>query len=648
MQAARSGVSYHFEPFVLDTSRRELLKHGTRIRLRGRSYLLLEVLLARAGEIVTREELQRKLWPADTFVDFEHGLNTSVKNVRQALCDSAGAPRYIETIPRLGYRFIVPVETVEISQASLESASAASQDAASVPAHKVSPLLSLMSRHRRVAVVSSIALGAVLALGLTIVPILVHLASSHSTAKSGGSAKRFVSIAVLPLENLSNDRTQDYFADGMTDELITDLSRLGSLRVISRTSAMRYKGGKKTVAQIGKELAVDGVIEGTVERLGDRVRIRVQLIDAANDRNVWAGSYDREMSDVSLLQGTLARDITKEILGEAAAANDYPHAANMRTVPPEAYDAYLKGRYFWNKRTAQGFQQAIEYFQQAIAKYPDYAQAYAGLADSYAMISSYDFTAQRELMPKARAAAVKALEINDKLAEAHTSLAVITQDHDWDWQTSEREFRQAIDTDPNYATAHHWYAEHLALEGRFDEAFAEMGRARELDPLSLIIAADNGAILYFARQYDRAIEQLRTVLDMEPDFPRAHIVLGAYIEEGRFADALADIESWRRFEDSPWARAMQVYIYARSGDEARADNALNQLRLMNRQRAIDPIDLVFAYAGLNNKDQAFAWLQIACSQHSPGLTALKVDPLYDPLRSDPRFKGALRRVGLAE
>jgi len=643
-----SRISYHFGPFVLDTARRELLKHGTRIKLRGRSYSLLEVLLSRAGEIVTREELQAKLWSADTFVDFEHGLNTSVKTLRQALCDSAEAPRYIETIPRLGYRLIVPVEIVETARPLSDSGRVeALPDVPPVPAKKVPPVLSLLSRHWRVATAASIALGAAIALSLTIVPILLHLAFSRSPAKSGGTAMRFTSIAVLPLENLSNDPTQDYFSDGMTDELITDLSQLAGLRVVSRSSITRYKGSKKAVPEIGRELAVDGVIRGSVERVGDRVRIRVQLIDAANDRSVWTGSYDREMKDASLLEGTLARDMAKEIMGEAA-PKGHPHVANMEAIPSDAYQAYLEGRYFWNKRTAQGFQQATEYFQQAIAKDPGYAKAYAGLADSYAMAGSYDFSLQSELMPKARAAALKALEIDDKLAEAHTSLAVIAQDYDWDWQTSERQFRQAIADDPNYATAHHWYAEHLALEGRFPEAFAEIARARELDPLSLIIGADDGAILYFSRQYDRAIKQLRAVLDMEPNFPRAHIVIGAYIEEGRFAEALADIKSWRRFEDSPWARAMEVYVCARSGNEVDAENGLKQLQLMNQRQAIDPIDLVFAYVGLNDKNHALAWLQRACSQHSPGLTALKVDPLYDPLRSDPRFHAALRRVGLAE
>jgi tetratricopeptide (TPR) repeat protein len=324
--------------------------------------------------------------------------------------------------------------------------------------------------------------------------------------------------------------------------------------------------------------------------------------------------------------------------------------ARQASLSPEAfkvYGLYLEGRYFWNKRTAQGFERAVECFQQAVAGDPSYARAYAGLADSYALMSSYDLSSPKEMISKARAAALTALQLDEGLAEAHTSLAVIAQNYDWDWQTAEKEYRRAIQLDPNYATAHHWYAEYLALVGRFDEASSEIARARQLDPLSLIIVADNGAILYFSRDYDHAIEQFRTVLEMEPNFPRAQVLLFAYVQKGLFKDALADIEKWRRIDDTPWTWALEAYVCGRSGQRARARHALEKLQQLNRQRPLEPAQMLVAYVGMDNKDEAFTWLQKAYLEHSPVLTALKVDPIYDPLRSDPRFQDVLRRIGLA-
>jgi Tfp pilus assembly protein PilF len=364
---------------------------------------------------------------------------------------------------------------------------------------------------------------------------------------------------------------------------------------------------------------------------------------------VWARQYDRELINLLALQGEIAQEIADGIqltLGDNKRI-DSAHQAPLSPEAYEAYDLYLKGRYFWNKRTAQGFQHAIQYFQQAIAKDPKYARAYAGLADSYALTSSYSLVPQNEFMPKARAAALRAVELDDKLAEAHTSLALITENYDWDWQNAEKEYRRAIQLDPNYATAHHWYAEYLAYQGRFEEAFAESERARQLDPLSLIIATDNGAILYFSRQYDRAIEQFRTVLDMEPNFPRAHLLVFAYVEKGMFADALADIEKWRRNDDDPGIWAIEAYVYGRSGQQVEARRALEKWQQLNRTQQMNPAAIIVAYVGMGNKDEAFAWLQRAYSERSNALTALKVDPIYDPLRGDPRFQELLRRAGLA-
>ncbi len=637
------GRIYRFGPFEVRTGTRELSKGGTKVRLRGQPYLILEVLLGRAGEIVTREELRQKLWPADTFVDFEHGLNTSVKKLRQALCDSAEAPCYIETAPRLGYRFIATVEA--IPEKKPQSLMEAGPDASASPVVvSDTPPRSRMNRS-----VFAIAFVVVALFGVLWYARSTSRMKSWRNSSNAGLAasprKVISSIAVLPLDNLSNDSSQDYFTEGMTDELINDLAQLGGLRVTSRTSVMHYKGGTKTVPQIGRELGVDALIEGTVERVGNRVRIRVQLIDAASDRHLWARSYDHELKDVLLLQSTAAHDIATEIEGQVAASPSQLHALNERAVRTDAYEAYLKGRFFWNKRSLASLQRAVKYFQQAIALDSTYARAYAGLAESYA-IMGYMVSPSNEQAQKGRAAARQAIELDDQLPEAHTALGFIAENHDWDWRTAEQEYRRAIQLNPNYATGHQLYAECLALQGRFDEAFPEIERARQLDPLSLIIATDNGAILFFSHQYDRAIEQFRAVLEMDPNFPRAHMVITAYVQKGLFDDALADAEGLHRREASSWSWGALAYIYGRSGQRAKAKFALDQLERVSRSQVVDPISFATAYIGIGDKEKALVWLQRAYQWHSSSLTALKVDPTYDPLRNDPRFQALVGRIGL--
>jgi TolB-like protein/DNA-binding winged helix-turn-helix (wHTH) protein len=641
---------YRFGPFEVEMGVRKLSKNGAKVKLRGQPYLILEALLFRAGEVVTRKEIREKLWPADVFVDFEHGLNSSVKKLRQALCDSADQPRYIETLPRLGYRFIAPVEGVAKARSSAEVAPV--ETAASPSLARTEPSAGSFSsslwRRAGLGLAAAVVLGGVLigmfakSSGWMRSPF--RLSHKESASPPG---RRFSSIAVMPLVNLSNDPGQEYFTDGMTDELISDLAQLGTLRVISRTSVMHYKGGNKTVLEIGRELGVDALVEGTVQRAENQVRIRVQLIDAASDRHLWARSYDHELKDVLLLQSTAAHDIVAEIQGQATEPPTATHAASEATIQPDVYDLYLKGQYFWNKRTVDGFRQAIDYFERATARDPRYARAYAGLADCYALIGPYSGVSQTPFMPKARAAALKALEIDDNLAEAHTALGLIVQNYDWDWPTAEKEYRRAIELNPNYATARQFYAEHLAWRGRFNEALRESDRARQLDPLSLIIATDNGAILYYSRQYGRAIVQFRSVREMDPTFEHAEIIVFPLVEQGRFAEAVADMDRGRRLHgNDPWVDLEQTYIYGRAGQLERGRRGLERLKEIDRRQTLDPTAFVFAYMGLGEKEQSLAWLEKAYSQHSNLLTTLKVDPVFDPLRGDPRFQNLLRRVGL--
>ena len=461
-------------------------------------------------------------------------------------------------------------------------------------------------------------------------------------------------LAVLPFENLTGDAGQDYFSDGLTEEMITRLGSLDPrhLGVIARTSVMHYKNSQEQLGQIGRELGVRYVLEGSFRKETGKVRITAQLIQVNDQTHLWARQYDRELDDLLSLQSEIAREVSDEIqvaLGDHKLIQPLPHQPFSSPQTYLAYDLYLKGQYFLNKRTVEGFHRAIDYFQQATAKDPNYARAYAGLADSYALLGGYSMVPQAEFMAKARAAALRALAIDENLPEAHTALALVVQNYDWDWQSSEKEFRWAIELNPNYATAHHWYAEHLAWLGRFDEALLESERARQLDPLSLIIATDNGAILLYSRQYDRAIEQFRAVRELDPNFPRAGMIVQAYAQKGMFTEILAGMEKSRRIScDGPWVCSELAYVYGRMGQRAQARQALAKLEQFYRRQPLDPAAFVGPYIALGNKDQAFAYLEKAYAQHSNAMTTLKVDPLYDPLRDDPRYQNLLRRVGLAQ
>jgi TolB-like protein/tetratricopeptide (TPR) repeat protein len=459
-------------------------------------------------------------------------------------------------------------------------------------------------------------------------------------------------VAVLPFKNLTGDDTQDYFSDGLTEEMIAQLGRLDpkELGVIARTSVMHYQHSSEKVDQIGSELDVQYVLEGSVRRDSQKVRINAELIEVDGQRQLWAQQYDRELTNLLVVQAEIAREISDSIQ-QTLGSPQHSEPIRTPTLTPQAYQAYdlcLKGLYFWNKRTGQGLQQAIVYFQQAIAVDPNYAPAFAGLSNTYALMPGYMLAPAAEYMPKAREAAVRALQTDDELPEAHVALALILENYDWDWNSAEKEYRRAIELNPNYATAHHWYAEFLTWQGRFDEALRESESARRLDPLSLIIAADRGAILYFARQYDRSIEQFQSVLEMDPSFGRAHLGIDAYMQLGRFDEARAKVEEWRRLSgDGTNIRSRLVYIYGRTGQKDKAQAELRKLEAMNAARPQDPVAMAVAYIGIGNNEAALSSLEKAYAERSNLLTALNVEPVYDPLRQDARFQELLRRVGFA-
>ena len=620
----------------LDAQSYRLRRAGRVLKLERIPLEILLLLIEQRGQIITREQIVGRVWGKGVFLDTDNSINGAVRKIRQVLKDDAEQPRFIQTITGQGYRFIAPVAEVGPRLVATE-----------IDAPRATAPATLQTRRKRPGRIRLILAG-----GLLVLLIAAGAGWIRSRSRSLQPPNERLMLAVLPFQNLTGDSSQDYFSDGLTEEMITQLGNLDpkQLGVIARTSVMHYKNSSTPLEQIGRELGVQYLLEGGVRRDSNHVRITAQLIQVKDQTHLWARKYDRELSSLLVVQGEIAQEIADEI--QLTLGDHRPQTQNaMSSLSPQvyqAYDLYLKGQYFLSKRTIPGFQQAIEYFQQATTKDPNYARAYAGLADSYALLTGYSGAPSIKYMPQARAAALRALQIDDKLPEAHTALALIVQNYDWDWQTAEKEYRRAIELNPNYATAHQWYAEHLMWRGQFDDALRESERARQLDPLSLIIAADNGAILYNSRQYDRAIEKWRAVLEMDPDFPRAHLITAAYVEEGMLAEALADIERKRRPVGPPFYWALRAYVYGRSQREPQSQHALQELERFSRQHQIDPYILAWAYASTGNKNQAFAWLEKACDQHSNALTALKVDPVYDLLRSDPRFQDLLQRVGLAQ
>jgi TolB-like protein/DNA-binding winged helix-turn-helix (wHTH) protein/Flp pilus assembly protein TadD len=645
------GSKYRFGAFELQIQTRELYKHGVKLKLRPQAYQVLALLLDHAGECVTREELQKRVWPSNTFVDFENGLNTAIKQLRASLNDSAVEPRYIETLPKLGYRMIATVEfesglASERPADTLEQSSGAAVSGELTASPSAPPAGSSSGRRRwMVAAVFSV-------LAITVLVAFLKRPRAHLTPQGAASAGRIM-VAVLPFENLTGDESQDYFSDGLTEEMIAQLGRLNpkEFGVIARTSVMHYQHSSEKVDQIGSELDVQYVLEGSVRRDFQKVRINAELIEVRDQRQLWAQQYDRELTNLLALQAEIAREIS-DSLQQTLGSPERSEPIRTPALTPQAYQAYdlcLKGLYFWNKRTVPGFQQAIVYFQQAIAKDPNYAPAYAGLANSYALLPGYTLGPALRYMPKAREAAERALKIDDELPEAHVALALILENYDWDWSAAEKEYRRAIELNPNYATAHQWYAEFLTWQGRFDEALHESEYARKLDPLSLIIATDRGAIFYFSRQYDRAVEQYQSVREMDPAFGRAHLVIDAYMQQGRFDEALANLHEWRRESGDGFHTITRlVYLYGRMGQKDKARAELRKLEAINGTQSLDPVPMALAYIGVGDNEAALSSLEKAYTERSNLLTALKVEPVYDPLREDPRFQELLRRVGLAE
>jgi TolB-like protein/DNA-binding winged helix-turn-helix (wHTH) protein len=630
--SAQAKVIFEFGSFRLNPAERLLLRDQASVHLPPKAFDALLVLVENRGHLLEKDELLRKVWP-DTFVE-ESNLAQHISLLRKALQDGEDGPRYIETVPRRGYRFIAEVrELGGIATDTKVSSGPTPSPPSGVPE-------SIRPPYRFSTLTYAIAAPALLLL------VFILTLPVWKRRRSSGP-EPIQSLAVLPLQNLSADPAQEYFADGMTEALITDLAKIHGLKVISRTSIMRYKDSHERLPQIAQELGVDGIIEGAVLRSGDRVRITAQLVRAATDQHIWAESYERDLRDLVALQDEVSRSIATQIQKEIALPER--QLVTSAAVNPQAREDYLKGRYFWNLRTEAGYLKAIDYFQAAMTEDPQYAPPYAGSADAYALLGSLpDSNIRDTAMPKAKEMALTALKLDDSLADAHTSLAFVEMHYEWKFREAEQEFKRAIDLNPNYSIAHHWYAFDLAAMGRMDEAVAEVKRARQTDPLSAIINTDVAEILYWARRYDEALLQARATLEMDPNFAHAHRVLErVYTEKHMFPEAIAEGQRAAALSgDDAWMLLELASTYSLAGKKTEMHDCLKRANTNPGGALFNGVGIAETYATLGEVDRSLRTLESAYRQRDGGLILLNADPRFDSLKSDPRFQQLLQRIGL--
>jgi TolB-like protein/DNA-binding winged helix-turn-helix (wHTH) protein/predicted Zn-dependent protease len=627
-----------FGPYAIDLRSGELRKFGIKVKMGEQAFQILRMLLENPGEMVTREELRAKLWATDTFVDFDHGLNSAVQRLRDCLSDSAGKPRWVETIPRRGYRFVGQVEWSDQSLSSeivirpiTENEDERSDPEAPIPVGVGPSETSRGAKHfgPRIAVLAVVSL----LLFLAAVPLVRRIQGRPSARQ----ALPIKSLAVLPLENLSGDPAQEYFADGMTDEVITVLAKNPALRVTSRTSVMQYKKVHRPLREIAQELGVDGILEGSVGRSGNRVHVTAQLIHAASDTHVWADSFDRDLSDVGSLQTQLAEAIAKQV-GATASVSGKPD----KKIKPEAHDAYLLGRYYW---LAGDYGKSREYFQKAIDLEPTYAAAWGGLADSHTASVAIGSFRPDAVMPQAEAAARKALELDDSDDEAHRAAAAIQFFYRWDWEVAERESARAVELNPGFSENHHLRAYVLSALNRTDESLQEDRKAMELD--SFVRPWALGYALLRARQFDAAVDELRIRSEAQPNDAWLHGVLSeAYLHKGMEKEAEQESEQSMRLNDAQQLADEQHQIYIRSGFPAVLEWKLNRYKRSAAKRYISPIEFAEVYAQLKRKEETLRYLELAYKEHAPFIAHIQCNAHFDFVHSDPRYRAIVKKMGL--
>ena len=619
---------YEFGPFRLDPAERKLLRGNEIVTLTPKAFDTLHLLVRNNGRVLEKDELIRMLWP-DTFVE-EGSLSNHIFLLRKALGED---PTFIETVPRRGYRFVGAVQQLPVA------AAAHLEKPPGVGAPGITFLRAKTRRPWRSRA----------GLGIAAVALLASLAAAGWLYKFAARAEAIDSLAVLPFVNANADPNTEYLSDGITESLINSLSQLPHLKVMSRDSAFRYKGKETDVQTVGRELGVRAIFKGRVTQRGDTLNVSAELINARDGSHVWGQQYDRKLADMVALQEEIAREMASALRMRLTGAEE-KRLTKSYTANTEAYQDYLRGRYFWNKRSEDALNKGVEYFQQAIAKDPKYALAYDGLADCYILLAVYGFSPPREAFPRAKEAALKSLEIDDTLAEAHTSLARIKAEYDWDWSGGEKEFQRAKELDPSYATADLWYGDVLATMGRHEESVTNYERALELDPLSLASNMVLGQAFYFARHYDQAIEQLQKTLELDPNFVAPRVYLGlAYLQKSMCKEGVAEFEKGLLISPgNPNVLGQLGYAYAVSGRRAEAQRVLDKLNQLSKRKYVREKAGAALCVGLGDNGKAFEWLEKGYEERSIGLGGvdIKVDPIFDPLRSDPRFANLLRRMNL--
>ena len=634
MRSDRSKARvWEFGRFRLDESERLLLRDHLPVPLTPKVFDTLVALVERGGHLVDKEELVERLWP-DTFVE-TGTLTRNISDLRKAL----GEEHYVETVPKRGYRFVVPVREAGNEVAPDGGATRAVPELASPASPDVASPGAIPRRTPRRAAWIAMTLAAIGA---------VVFWSSRAGRNSPPSVEKIRTIAILPFKPLTTEGN-DYLGLGITDTLITRLSNVRQIIVRPTSAVQKYAAGNFDPIAVGREQRVDAVLEGSVQRVNDKVRVTVRLLGTRDGAPLWAYQCDQYCDDLFAVQDTISQQVATALLAKIT-GEERRLLGKRDTDDPVAYQLYLKGRHFWNRRNVEGLKKSIECFEQAIARDPNYARAYAGLSDSYLLLFGYGFQPADETIPRVKATARKALELDRTLAEAHLSLGAVAWNYDWDWKGAEREFRLAIKANPNYATAHHYLAEFLTHHARFDEGRAEIKRALELDPASLIINADAGLIAQLSGRFDDAIEQYRRTLKMDPSFRKARRLLaGSYAHEKRFKEAEAEIDQLRRSDDSPGQRdslAAMGELYAISGRRAEALRVVAKLTRLASQGYVDPGALMWLYIHLGEKDRAFEWMEKALAARSTQLTAIRVNVGFDSIRADPRFRAILRRMNL--
>jgi TolB-like protein/DNA-binding winged helix-turn-helix (wHTH) protein len=627
-----------FGVFELDCRAGELRKSGVLVHLAPQPFKVLSLLASHPGRVVTREDIRQQVWGDETYVDFEHGLNHCVTQIRAVLGDDAEAPRYIETLPRRGYRFIYRVTTASVAAAS-ESETAVPDGQDSIGANLARGWERKAFPYKFFALATA---GVVLILAAV---VAFNVAGLRNRILGRATGPPIIhSIAVLPLENLSRDPEQEYFAEGMTEELITTLGKISALRVISRTSVMRYKGTQKPLPEIARELNVDAIVEGTVERSGNRVRVTANLLYAPADRHLWSESYERDLGDVLSLQDDVARAIVEQIRAKLTPEERLRLAAR-RPVNPEALEAYLKGRFHWYRVTPGDLETALEYLRLALQKDPNFAPAYAGVGYVWLIRGSWGIVPPKKAIVKGKKSVLRALKMDNTLAEAHATAAGLAFYYDWDWREAEKEYQRAIELNPNYADARAIFWDLLTTMRRPDDATTQIKRAVELDPYNSLFQALLGQHLMFLHRDDQAIAQLRKSLGMESGNSVAHRYLwGALHAKGLQREALAEAKTYLEMMGNHGATEALTQGYAEGGYRQAMRLAAEELAARSRQAYVPCLRIARLYAHAGEKARALKWLEKSFQAREPFMVSLNADPFWDSLRSDPRFQDLLRRM----